>query len=109
VAGELVWGDLDFPRLLLIVISMGCGRKRDLGFSAGGSAFLLDLVLVSTGSGANRLADCGGDCSLSLLLFILVSKACGANLLTGCCGCCVSRELFVLVSTGTGLKRLGGD
>jgi hypothetical protein len=52
---------------------MGCGRKRDLGFSAGGSGCLLDLVLVSTGSGANRLADCGGDCSLSLLLFTVIS------------------------------------
>jgi hypothetical protein len=85
---------------------MGCGRKRDLGFSAGGSGCRLVLVLVSTGSGANRLADCGVDCTLSLLLFTLVSTGSGANLLAGCC---VSRELFVLVSTGTGLKRLGGD
>jgi hypothetical protein len=73
VAGELVWGDLDFARLLLDVISMGCGRKRDLGFSTGGSGCRVVLVLVSTGSGANLLADWGGGCSLSLLLFTLVS------------------------------------
>ena len=85
---------------------MGCGRKRDLGFSAGGSDCRFVFVLVSTGSGANLLADCGGDCSLSLLLFTLVSTGSGANLRAGFC---VSRELFVLVSTGVGLKRLGGD
>lgn len=86
---------------------MGCGRKRDLGFSAGRSEFRELFVLVSTGSGANRLVVCSV-CSLSLLLFTLVSTGSGANLLAGCGDCCVSLELFKLVSTGVGEKRLGG-